>query len=69
MVNTINMLFQPDLMLSTRARTIWDRQRMISSRISTDCGRGGGGGGHAGEGVFVQAHAVREEAGAAGKLK
>mmetsp|Transcript_6902 Transcript_6902/g.15247 ORF Transcript_6902/g.15247 Transcript_6902/m.15247 type:complete len:289 (+) Transcript_6902:2046-2912(+) len=34
-VNTMNMDFQPDLTLLTRASTIWDKQRMMSSRIST----------------------------------
>mmetsp|Transcript_24653 Transcript_24653/g.62011 ORF Transcript_24653/g.62011 Transcript_24653/m.62011 type:complete len:227 (-) Transcript_24653:2313-2993(-) len=34
-VNTMNMLFQPDFTLATRAKTIWLTQRMISSRIST----------------------------------
>mmetsp|Transcript_35654 Transcript_35654/g.84492 ORF Transcript_35654/g.84492 Transcript_35654/m.84492 type:complete len:236 (-) Transcript_35654:4104-4811(-) len=33
-VNTMNMLFQPDFTLATRARTIWLTQRMMSSRIS-----------------------------------
>ena len=31
------MDFQPDLTLLTRARTIWERQRMMSSLISTAC--------------------------------
>lgn len=30
-VNTINMLFQPDLTLFTRASTIWLKQRRMSS--------------------------------------
>mmetsp|Transcript_33175 Transcript_33175/g.84211 ORF Transcript_33175/g.84211 Transcript_33175/m.84211 type:complete len:375 (-) Transcript_33175:566-1690(-) len=34
-VNTMSMDFQPDLTLFTRASTIWLRQRMMSSRIST----------------------------------
>lgn len=38
-VNTMNMLCQPDLTLLTRASTIWLTQRMMSSRISTACSR------------------------------
>jgi hypothetical protein len=41
-VKTMNMLFQPLLTLPTRASTIWLRQRMMSSRISTAYGRGRG---------------------------
>ena len=38
-VNTMNMDFQPLLMLLTCPRTIWDMHRMMSSRISVawDC--------------------------------
>ena len=42
-VKTMNMDFQPDLTLPTRASTIWERQRMMSSRISTACGSGQAG--------------------------
>jgi len=35
----MNIDFQPLLTLFTRANTMWDRQRMMSSRISTACGR------------------------------
>lgn len=48
-VKTMNMLFHPDLTLVTRARIIWLRQRMMSSRISTAWGevvRGGAGKGN-----------------------
>ena len=32
----MNMIFHPDLTLATRANTICDTQRMMSSRTSTD---------------------------------
>lgn len=34
----MNIDFQPLFTLVTRARTIWERHRMMSSLISTDCG-------------------------------